>query len=482
VTGLGLAAVLLAPSAVSASTPATQYAARRVDSPDPQPSGRWGERTASAGDLNRDGVPDIWVGDPGYDAGQLAESGRVYALSGRSLRFGATPQVLYVINPPRPQADAHFAFFIQNVGDVNGDNRDDIAVGTDAQDVGANVDQGMAWLFSGANGHLLRTFNNPRPQAFARFGSRIGNAGDLTGDGVNEIIIGASSNDVPTGCGQVSPLPANCHVDQGQAFIFNGKTGALFRTLNLPAADQSAAPCSGGCGSFGISVQGPGDTNGDGVPDQLVDAGSAGGGKGVMYVFSGKNGALLLRITDPEPANDEGFFGFQDVAPRSPGDVNGDGFADLYGNGFLQDGPAGPGQGKAWVFSGKTGKVLYALNDPNPQPGGQFGFSMAKTDYNKDGTPDLYVGSSPHHVAAALGSGGTAVFNGKNGAVLKSLPLPAADVQPSTDTDLGPNLGWTVSAPGDLNGDGNPDYIAGAPFLDVGGNQDQGRVYAFLSK
>lgn len=432
------------------------------------------------------------MGDPGYDAGSLTDAGRVYALSGKSLRPGSTPVVLYRVNSPSPQANAHFAFFIQNVGDVNGDHKADIAIGTDSQSVGTgcgtpepnqcNEGQGKAWVFSGANGHLLYALNNPAPQSSARFGSRIGNAGDITGDGVSEIIVGASSNDVPANCGQQNPVPANCRVDQGQAFIFNGKTGALVRTLNLPVGDRAPAPCTGGCGSFGIAVQGPGDANCDGVPDQLVDAGSADAGKGVMYLFSGKDGSVLLRIHDPNPGADIGFFGFQDVAPLSPGDVNGDGCADLYGNGFLQNGPVGEGQGKAWVFNGKTGAVLYGLNSPQPELGGQFGFAMAKTDYNKDGVPDLYVGSSPHHVAGAGGSGVTAVFDGRNGALLKTLPLPTGDRQPSTDSDLGPNLGWTVSAPGDLNGDGNPDYVAGAPFLDVGTHQDQGMVYVFFSK
>ncbi|HET7486425.1 MAG TPA: integrin alpha, partial [Acidimicrobiales bacterium] len=174
-------------------------------------------------------------------------------------------------------------------------------------------------------------------------------------------------------------------------------------------------------------------------------------------------------------------FGFQDAAPRSPGDVNGDGFADVYANGFQQNGPTGNAQGKGWVFNGHTGALLYGLADPTPQHGGQFGWSMAGTDYNKDGTPDLYVGASPHHEAGATGSGQTVVFDGHDGSVLRSFPLPGADVQASTPTNLGPNLGWGLGAPGDLNGDGEPDYVGGAPFLDVGSTQDQGAVYVFQS-
>jgi hypothetical protein len=55
-----------------------------------------------------------------------------------------------------------------------------------------------------------------------------------------------------------------------------------------------------------------------------------------------------------------------------------------------------------YVFSGKTGEPLYALNDATPEFGGQFGWSMDKTDYNGDGTPDLYIGQAPQAEAAGV--------------------------------------------------------------------------------
>lgn len=46
---------------------------------------------------------------------------------------------------------------------------------------------------------------------------------------------------------------------------------------------------------------------------------------------------------------------------------------------------------------------------------------------------------------------------------------------------LGPNMGWTVSTPGDLNGDGQPDYVVGAPHTNVGSNPNQGVLIVFVS-
>lgn len=448
-------------------------------------SGQFGERTASAGvgatpdagaDFTTvpapDGVNDVWMAQPSCDL-TYANQGRVYLLSGKDFRTGTT-NVIRTIDSPVPQADARFGFAISVIGDVTGDSKDDIAIGTDSQDVSGNVDQGKAWVFNGNTGALVYTLDNPVPQGSARFGSRIGRAGDIVKadgtagtDGKPEIIVGASNNDVP----------APGFVDQGQAFIFNGANGGLVRTLNIPAGDAMTKS------HFGLSVQGPGDVTGDGVPDQLVDAENFTGGlasQGRMYLFSGADGTLFRTINDPTPQAGA-YFGFQDVVPLSPGDLDGDTKAEYYANGFLQDvgSPSVADEGEAWVFDGATGNVKLTLLDPSPEVGGQFGWSMSKTNYN-GGANDLYVGQSPHVTGTTTQDGGTYVFDGTTGSVLKSLELPTACHQAGATGNNGPALGWTVSTPGDVSGDAVPDYVAGAPFFDRS-FVDEGVVLAFLS-
>jgi hypothetical protein len=132
-----------------------------------------------------------------------------------------------------------------------------------------------------------------------------------------------------------------------------------------------------------------------------------------------------------------------------------------------------------YIFDGKAsleageGVVLYEINPPNPQPAAAFGFPANRTDYNKDGTTDLYIS------AFSSDDGKTHVFDGRDGSLLKTLALPATETQQNMEGNSG--SGQVGRALGDVNGDGEPDFAAGAGGQDVNGVQNQGRLFFFLS-
>jgi len=499
-----------APTAPGAATGTDRHYAVTPLDPDPAGAGpNWGERLREAPDLNGDGAPEIVVGHGAFSSSCCPSEGRVSVVSGKDR------SVLYTLSPPTPSPQASFG---TNVSVFTGPSGPAVLVGT-KEPVEGRKAQGRAYAFSlgAAAATPLFTLDDPVPEAGARFGDRLGRAGDVAGhgNGTTDVIVGAQGHQSPPGCAsQPSPSVATCRTNVGKAYVFNGATGALLRTLDMPASDVTAdgSRCNraGSCGSFGSAVQSPGDVDGDGKADQLVsaygfDAPTGPGAacarpepndcneeQGRQYLFSGGDGSLLATIDDPEP-QPGAKFGFQDVAPDSPGDVNGDKVPDLYANGFEQDGPQGKSQGGAWVFDGKKtleqhkGVVLYKLTGPRPSAGGQFGWSMSRTDFEPDGKPDLFVGSAPHHLIPAPGAewpdqrGYTAVLNGADGTTLKLLELPPSMAEHGAEGNLGSNLGWSVAAPGDLDGDKKPDYVAGAPYSDIGTSQDQGRIVFFLS-
>ncbi len=533
ITGLVCATGLVATSTALSATRDTVYEPVRVEAPDPQAQGRFGERSAFAGDIDGDRVGDFWMSAFQQDVGGVPLAGRVYLLSGR------TRSVIYSVVSPEPQREQRFGFTVDSPGDLNGDGKADVVVSGDAHDDfrgesspgvpdpdpcgapepnGCYENTGQVWAYNGATGTLLYSLENPKPQSnpelpFSKvfgFGTAISGAGDLTGDGRPEVIVGAASNDVPQGCGgqavPLQPPPTGCRRDQGQAFVFSGATGALIRTYDTPPADVRSQDCNsdvpgpgiGTCGLLGQTVQGVGDTNRDGVTDQLVVGGTYGENKaGRMYVFSGATGARLLTIDNPMPATDPAgqtgvrIFGLQTVDEGTPGDVDRDGFADVYGNGFQSPGPTGTlAEGRAWIFSGRDGTILYNLFDPSPEQAGGFAFNVAGTDYDLDGAADeLIAGQNSSGTGDNASGGGASVFGipaafGPTASAppLKDFQPPVADRQPVAPPPAnGLRFGRSVAAPGDLNGDCQPDYVIGAPQIDVGANADQGRVYVYLS-
>jgi len=96
-------------SALSA-TPSTAYEVSRVEAPDAQLRGRWGERVATVRDVNGDGINELLVGLPRFDVAAVTDAGRAYLVD------GATRSVMYAVNPLEIQTGARFGFWISVLG------------------------------------------------------------------------------------------------------------------------------------------------------------------------------------------------------------------------------------------------------------------------------------------------------------------------------------------------------------------------------
>jgi hypothetical protein len=331
----------------------------------------------------------------------------------------------------------YFGQAVSNAGDVNGDGFEDIIVGAPYSNGGTSGynSYGTAYVYSGATGALMYQFD--AAVVGTQYAKVVSGAGDVNGDGFDDIIIGAYDAS-PNG---------NSHA--GSAFVHSGANGALLYRL-----DGDPSLVSGY--NFGQSVSDLGDVNGDGFDDLLIGApvtypngltraGSA-------FVFSGINGTLLYQI---DGLVNEGRLG---ISASGIGDVDGDGRGDFV---------LGSEGKTAFIHSGATGALLYQLQDPLLV---NFSYAVSGAgDVNNDGIPDLIIGASWADTSYAPTAGMVRVYSGDTGALLYQF-----EGQSNRD-----EFGYSVSGAGDVNGDGFDDVVIGAPYTMPNGVYFVGSFYVY---
>jgi hypothetical protein len=406
----------------------------------------------TAGDVNGDGFSDLLIGAPGY-AQSGTDEGRACVFHG-SASWPATAPAWVSVGG---QVGAGYGSSVGPAGDVNGDGYADVIVGAPEYDE-TYVDGGRAVVYQGGAAGLATspTWSLFAAQAAARFGCAVATAGDVNGDGLSDVVVGARG------------------YDHGQAD--EGWAGAYFGATDLLAvAPDWTAICDQANASFGISVASAGDVNGDGYSDMIVgadmyDAPDLCNGRAYLYL-GGPDGLA----TNPSWVVDgPQYFAFLGVSVASAGDVNGDGYSDVV-VGVYRATDTQPEEGLAYLYLGSPQGLSTepAWIGKSGQAGAWYGYTIAGAgDVNGDGYADVITGAADYDTSAPDG-GRVYVYYGS------PMGLPA---EPSWKIDCSQayaKLGVWVSGAGDVNGDGYSDVLASAYQYD-NGQTDEGRVYLYL--
>ncbi len=459
-----------------------------------------GRAVSSAGDVNGDGIDDIIVGAPNLNS----LSGRAYVIFGRD---SATRSNIDLTNLAAGDGFSisgqaglreYAGISLSAAGDINGDGLDDIVIGAGgASGPGGSSASGRAIVIFGVSGAtranidataLASTdgFIIAAPTLFdgANVGYSVSNAGDVNGDGFDDLIIGARKFTFD-------------NVRTGGAFVIFGTADATRANIDvntLMPADGFVIQGDAANDRAGRSVSSAGDVNGDGIDDLIVGAyGSDDGGlyAGEAYVIYGKTGSTRGTIDLTTLAASDGFviqgdaaFDQAGVSVSNAGDVNGDGIDDLIvGARYGSDG--GTYAGEAYVIYGKTGSTRGTIDLTNlavsdgfiiqgDTAGDGAGFSVSNAgDFNGDGIDDLIVGARRGD-DGGYSAGEAYVIFGKSGNTRGRIDLTnltRSDGLIIQGDTAGDQAGYSVSAAGDVNGDGIDDVIVGAPHGDNGGDR-----------
>ncbi|MEW5701811.1 MAG: FG-GAP-like repeat-containing protein [Candidatus Zixiibacteriota bacterium] len=397
--------------------------------PDP---GHLGRSIAGAGDVDKDGWADVIIGGWRLAGQSQVDAGQAYVFSGRTgqklLRFYG-----------EDWGDA-FGYAVDGAGDLNGDGYADVVVGAFGNDYWGNG-AGRAYVYSGADGRLVYMFSGGLPGD--ALGSAVAGVGDVNGDGVPDVIVGADR--------EMASGWAN-----GLAYVYSGQDGTVLYEFTAGEFRDE----------FGWSVSQAADINRDGYCDVVVGAPGGGwtppyhDGQGRAYVYSGQDGALLHSLSGESTSD---LFGFS-VAGGA--DVNGDGYPDVIVGAIWNDSKAW-NSGSAYVYSGKTWEVIHKWSGEQEDDRlGQWVDGVG--DMDGDGFADVIIGAIRAHVAGE-DKGAAYVYSGRTGVMLFRL----------VGERSGDWFGRTACGLGDINSDGLPDFGIVAPASDAG-YTDFGRAYVYM--
>lgn len=485
-------------------------------------------------DVDGDGFDDLVVGSYENDNTAGTNAGRVFIFFGGSSGVGTTPG----LQMTGEAAGDRFGISVACAGDVNGDGFADVLAGAFLSDAGG-AGSGRAYLFFGnsrslmdGNADLVFTGQAAGDQ----LGVSVSGAGDVNGDGFDDILVGAYLND---GGG----------TDAGRAYLYLGGSAMD----NLPDAVYNGEAEGD---QMGIRVARAGDVNGDFFDDVIIAANLADVGgltdAGKAYIFFGGPNIIGRNASQADvilegSAADDAFAsvgaagdldndGYEDVVVGASAFTTGSGsedctnFQDDDGDGLVDRRDSDCYLGRAYVFKGGPGlmdltgalsadSADFTLTRPAAADG--FGFSVASAgDVDSDGYSDLLVGAflsdktgsgtkencsnavddegdglvdfdDPECLIedagrAYLYKGGAAFDTTADITFLGEASAGSSSSAALLDTPLSGQFGFALGGAGSLNGDRFGDIVIGAYLHDTGvvatatvDPADVGKVYVF---
>jgi FG-GAP repeat/Putative Ig domain len=457
---------------------------------------RSGRSVADAGDVNGDGRADVLVGAPDASINGRRGSGSVYVVFGRETEtyvdLGAIGEAGFRIDGAAAFDNAGQA--VAAAGDVNGDGHGDVLVGAASVGNNGRSSSGSAYVVFGKSSSSpvdlavlgASGFRIDGASAYDSTGASVAGAGDVNDDGRADVVVGAPYTGRSGSYGV------------GSAYVIFGKSSTA--TVDLAALDKGGFRIVGAAahGNAGSSVGGAADVNGDGRADLVVGApnvrNNARIGSGSAYVVFGKSSSSPVDLDVPGASGfriDGDTYSGTGTSVAGAGDVNGDGRGDVVVGAPYAGRNGSFGVGSAYVVFGKSSPAsvdLTALDEGGFRIEGanaldNAGASVAGSgDVNGDGRADVVVGAPGASNNGRVGSGSAYAIFGKASSSAVDLATLGGQGFRVDGGNVYYQTGRSVSGAGDVNGDGRPDIVVGAPnasTIDRGAEGTTYLVYGF---
>ncbi len=343
--------------------------------------------------------------------------------------------------------------------------------------------------------NLVRGFVINGENANDKSGHSVSTAGDVNGDGLDDVIVGAFDANLSS------------KSKAGKSYVVFGKTDNTAINLSAIASGTGGFVINGENADdySGNSVSSAGDVNDDGLDDLIVGAWGADPSNeskaGKSYVIFGKTDNTAINLsaiasgTGGFVINGENADDYSGFIVSTAGDVNSDGLDDLIVGASLSDPIGKSNAGKSYVIFGKTDNTAINLSAIASGTGGFViigengddlsGSSVSTAgDVNGDGLDDLIVSSDGADPSGKSNAGKSYVIFGKTDNIAINLSAIASGTGGFVinGENAGDSSGHSVSTAGDVNGDGLDDLIVGSHFASLSGKSNAGKSYVIFGK